>query len=170
MEIFKKKNKVKIADKYNQAAIDYHSGNKENSRQDFIEIIRKKDKTYSPLSLYFLLDNKIITENNEINELFDIVINEINLEKEIKNLVIYKKALYNSDFETENNLIKILNPIMNSESIWKPHAFYLMAEYFYHNNEKQKSREFFEKIIALDENNLSIKKEAQRRLNRDLSE
>ena len=167
---FQKKNKIKIADKYNQAAIDYHSGNKANTKKDLIEIIKEKDKTYSPLSLYFLLDNKIITENNEINELFDIIINEVTLEKEIKNLVIYKKALFNSEFETENNLIKILNPIMNSESIWKPHAFYLMAEYFYHNNEKQKSREFFEKIIALDKNNSSIKKEAQRRLNRDLSE
>mgnify|MGYP007000398444 len=77
------------------------------------------------MSLYFLLENKIITENTKINELFDLVINEINLEKEIKNLVIYKKALFNSEFETENNLIKILNPIINSESIWKSHALYL---------------------------------------------
>ena len=167
---FQKKNKIKIADKYNQAAIDYHSGNKANTKKDLIEIIKEKDKTYSPLSLYFLLDNKIITENNEINELFDTIINEINLEKEIKNLVIYKKALFNSEFQTENNLIKILNPIMNSESIWKPHALYLMAEYFYYKNEKQKSKEFFQKIIILEKNNLSIKKEAQRRLNRDFSE
>ena len=167
---FQEKNKIKIADKYNQAAIDYHSGNKANTKKDLIEIIKEKDKTYSPLSLYFLLDNKIITENNEINEFFDIIINEINLEKEIKNLVIYKKALFNSEFETENNLIKILNPIMNSESIWKPHALYLMAEYFYYKNEKQKSKEFFQKIIILEKNNLSIKKEAQRKLNRDFSE
>ena len=135
-----------------------------------IEIVKEKDKTYSPLSLYFLLDNGIITEKNEINELFDIIINEINLEKEIKNLVIYKKALFNFEFETENNLIKILSPIINSESIWKPHALYLMAEYFYYKNEKKKSREFFEKIIALEKNNLSIKNEAQKRLNRDFSE
>ena len=167
---FQKKNKIKIADKYNQATIDYHSGNKANTKKDLIEIIKEKDKTYSPLSLYFLLDNKIITENNEINELFDTIINEINLEKEIKNLVIYKKALFNSEFQTENNLIKILDPIMNSESIWKPHALYLMAEYFYYKNEKQKSKEFFQKIIILEKNNLSIKKEAQRRLNRDFSE
>ena len=167
---YQEKNKIKIADKYNQATIDYHSGNKKNTRKDLIEIIKEKDKTYSPLSLYFLLDNKIIVKNEEINELFDIIINETNLEKEIKDLVIYKKALFNSEFETENNLIKILNPIMNSESIWKPHALYLMAEYFYYKNEKQKSKEFFQKIIILEKNNLSIKKEAQRRLNRDFSE
>ena len=34
-----------------------------------------------------------------------------------KNLFNYKKSLYNSEFETENNLIKILNPIINSKSI-----------------------------------------------------
>ena len=54
---------------------------------------------------------------------------------EIKNLVIYKKALFNSDFESENNLIQILNPVINSDSVWKSHALYLMAELFFdHSN------------------------------------
>ena len=165
-----KKNKIKIANMYNKVTVDYYSGDEKNIKKKLIQIIKKKDKTYSPLSLYFLLENKIITENTKINELFDLVINEINLEKEIKNLVIYKKALFNSEFETENNLIKILNPIINSESIWKSHALYLMGEYFYHKNEKQKSKEFFEKILIHEKSNLSIKEEAQKRLNRDFSE
>ena len=165
-----KKNKIKIADRYNEATIEYYSGNEKNIEKKLVDIIKKRDKTYSPLSLYFLLENKIIVENSKINELFDILINETDLEKEMKNLVIYKKALYNSEFETENNLIKILNPVMNSESIWKSHAFYLMAEYFYFKNEKQKSKEFFEKIVSQENGNLSIKKESQKRLNRDFSE
>ena len=165
-----KKNKINLANKYNKVTIEYYSGDKKNIKKKLIEIINAKDKTYSPLSLYFLLENEIITENNKINELFDILINETKLEKEIKNLVIYKKGLFNSEFETENNLIKILSPIINSESIWKSHALYLMAEYFFHKNEKQKSKEFFEKILAEDKSNISIKKEAQKRLNRDFSE
>ena len=165
-----KKNKINLANKYNKVTIDYYSGDKKNIKKKLIEIINAKDKTYSPLSLYFLLENEIITENNKINELFDILINETKLEKEIKNLVIYKKGLFNSEFETENNLIKILSPIINSESIWKSHALYLMAEYFFYKNEKQKSKEFFEKILAEDKSNISIKKEAQKRLNRDFSE
>ena len=84
-----------------------------------IEIIYEKDTTYSPLALYFIIDNNIKTTNEEINEYFDILINDLRLDKEIKNLIIYKKALFNSDFETENNLIAILNPLINSESIWK---------------------------------------------------
>ena len=165
-----KKKKIKIANKYNQSTIEYYSGDKKNIEKELIEVIKEKDKTYSPLSLYFLMENEIITEKEKINKYFDILINETNLEKEIKNLVIYKKALFNSEFETENNLIKILNPIINSESIWKSHALYLMAEYFYHKNEKQKSKEFFEKIIDQEKSNLSIKKEAQKRLIRDFSE
>ena len=165
-----KKNRVKISEKYNQATTEFYSGNKTEIEKELVEIIKLKDKTYSPLSLYFLLENGIITENDKINKFFDILIEETDLEKEIKNLIIYKKALFNSEFESENNLIKILNPIINSDSIWKSHALYLMAEFFYFKNEKQKSKEFFEKIISDEKSNLSIKKEVQKRLNRDFSD
>ena len=137
---------------------------------ELLSIVHAKDRTYSPLALYFLIDNNIIDDKNKINELFDTVINETSLEKEIKNLLIYKKALFNSDFESENNLITILKPIINSNSIWKSHALYLMAEYFYFKNEKQKSKDFFDQIITLENVNSKIKREAQKRLNRDFSE
>ena len=167
---FEKKNRIQISEKYNQAIIEFYSGNEKNIEKNLVNIIKEKDKTYSPLSLYFLLENEIILDRNKINKFFNIIINETKLEKEIKNLVIFKKALFNSEFETENNLIKILNPIINSESIWKSHGLYLMAEFFYFKNEKQKSREFLEKIISDEKSNLSIKNEAQKKLNRDFSE
>ena len=165
-----KKNRVKISEKYNQATTEFYSGNKTEIEKELVEIIKLKDKTYSPLSLYFLLENGIITENDKINNFFDILIEETDLEKEIKNLIIYKKALFNSEFESENNLIKILNPIINSDSIWKSHALYLMAEFFYSKNEKIKSKEFFNKILNLEKSNPDILKEAQKRLNRDFSD
>ena len=167
---FNKNKKIRIANKYNSATINYISGDKTNIKIELIDIINEKDKTYSTLALYFLVDNNIISNNEKINELFDIIINDISLEKEIKNLVIYKKALFNSDFESENTLIKMLNPVINSDSIWKSHAFYLMAEYFYFKNEKQKSKEFFDQIVILENVNQDIKLEAQKRLNRDFSD
>ena len=112
-----------------------------------------------------MIDNK-----DEINNLFDILINKTSLETEIKNLIIYKKALYNADFSTESELLDILNSLINSESVWKSHALYLLAEYFYSKNEKQKSKEFFNQIISIENANQDIVKEAQKRLNRDLSE
>ena len=92
------------------------------------------------------------------------------MEEEIKNLIIYKKALYNADYINENLLLEILNPIINSQSVWKSHALYLLAEYFYSKNEKQKSKEFFSLILSLENANQDLIKEAQKRLNRDLSE
>jgi len=169
-EDLKKKNKIKLANKYNLAIIKFVSGDKIKVENELIDIVNKKDKTYSPLALYFLIDNNIINENNKINELFDIVINETSLEEEIKNLVIYKKALFNSDFESENNLIQILNPVINSDSAWKSHALYLMAEYFYYKDQRQKSKEFFNKILTLENSNQNIKIESQKRLNRDFSD
>ena len=167
---FEKKNKIKLSNKYNIAITNFNSGNKTKVENELVEIINKKDRAYSPLALYFLIDNKIIKENKKTNELFDILINETNLEKEIKNLIIYKKALFNADFESENNLIEILKPLINSNSIWKPHGLYLLGEYFYYKNEKQKAKDFFKQIISLENNNNSIKTEAQKRLNRDFSE
>ena len=170
MKNIKKKNKIDLANKYNFTVINFTPEEKNKAKESLIEIINKKDKTYSPLALYFIIDNKIINENDLINELFNVVINETSLENEIKNLLIYKKALFNSDFETENNLIQILKPIINSNSIWKSHAFYLIAEYFYSKGEKKKSKEFFEQILNLEISNNNIKKKAQKRLTKDLNE
>ncbi len=169
-QIYKDKNKKKLSEKYNESIIQYQNGNEIQIVDTMREIIKDKDTTYSPLALYFLLDNQLIKDRNEINDLFDILINKTSLEIEVKNLIIYKKALYNADQINENDLLNILKPIINSKSVWKSHALYLIAEYFYSNNEKQKAKDFFRKIIETENANQDIIKETQKRLNRDLSE
>ena len=167
---YREKQKLKISDQYNSIVTGYSQDNKENVKSSLIELIYKNDSTYSPLSLYFIIDNQLITEKSKINSLFDSIIEETSLEKEIKYLIIYKKALYNADSSQENELLDILKPITNSDSIWKPQAFYLIAEYFYSKNEKQKSKEFFNQILLLEKVDQDLKVEVQKRLNRDLSE
>jgi len=167
---YKNQKRKNISDLYNSTIIEYSKDTKEKTIKTLIEIIKKKDTTYSPLSLYFILDKNLISNKKEINNLFDILIEKTSLNIEIKNLIIYKKGLYNADQINENDLINILSPIINSESVWKSHALYLLAEYFYSKNEKQKSKEFFNQIITLKNSNQDILKEAQKRLNRDLSE
>ena len=164
------RNRVKLANKYNSLIIEYENGNESNILNSMKEIIKDKDRTYSPLAFYYLLDNNLITSQEEINTYFDIIINEIGLDKENKNLTIFKKGLFNSEFANENELLNILNPVIKSDSIWKPHALYLMAEYYFSKNEKQKSKEFLEKLISLENINDKIKLEAQKRLRSDLSE
>ncbi len=166
----KEKNKIKLANQYNLALIDLNPENKQKTIDEMVNVVKSNDATYSPLALYHLLDNNLLENNDEINILFNELIENTKLDNEIKNLIIYKKALFNSDFVSENELLKILNPVINSESIWKSHALYLLAEFFYSKDEKQKAKEFFNQIIILPNANGTIKTESQKRLNRDLGE
>jgi len=168
---YKNKKRNNISDIYNSIIIEYSEENKQNSKKTLIDLVKKKDSTYSLLSLYFIIDKRLIEDKKKVNELFDIVINDTSLEIEIKNLVTYKKALFNADNIDEKQMLDILKPVINSESIWKAHALYLMAEYFYSKGEKQKSKEFFSQILVLKNNvNQDLLIEAQKRLNRDLSD
>ena len=169
-QIFRDNHKQKLSEKYNSAVIEYGKGNKSQISTIMKDIIEEKDSSYSPLALYFIIDNKLIDNREEINNLFEILIQKTSLENEIKNLIIYKKALYNADFVEEKELLDIVKPLLNSNSVWKSHALYLVGEYFYSKGEKQKSKEFFNQIISLDNVNQDLAKEAQKRLNRDLSE
>ena len=167
---YKTNKKKEISDKFNSTTLAYSESTKERTIQNLVEIINEQDPTYSTLSLYFIIDNKLISNQSEINSYFDTLIEKVSLDKEIKNLVIYKKALFNADQAQESDLLNILNPLINSKSVWKSHALYLMAEYFYSKDQKQKSKEFFNQIMILENPNIDIKTQAQKRLNRDLSD
>ena len=162
--------RLKLSELYNTVTFNYISGQNQNIKDQLIYIISAKDSTYSPLALYFIIENDIISSKKQINEYFDVIINEVNLDKEIKYLIIYKKALFNSETQNENELLEIINPLLKSKSIWKSHALYLMAEYYYANEQLQKAKEFYSQIINLEKVNNKIKLESQKRLNRNLSE
>ena len=170
LQIYNDRQREAVSNKFNSSIINYKDADKNKVVSNLKEVIYEKDSTYSPLALYFLIDNDLIEKNSEINSLFDVLIEKTSLETEIKNLIIYKKALYNADLSSENDLLEILNPIINSESLWKSHALYLVAEYFYSKNENEKAKEFFSQILTLNNANKEIKIESQKRLNRDLSD
>ncbi len=161
--------KRQISDNFNAAIIDYSESSKDITLNKLLEIFDQKDPTYSPLSLYFIIDKNLLSDQKEVNKLFDVLIDEISLDEEIKNLVIYKKALFNADQANEADLLNMLNPLINSKSVWKSHAIYLIAEYFYSKNQNQKAKEFFNKILELNDNQ-DIVQQAKKRLSRDLSE
>ena len=169
-KIYLDKKREDISNRYNSAIIEYEAANKSKIIPILKDIIDAKDATYSPLALYFIIDNNLINDKNEINSFFDILIDKTSLDIEIKNLIIYKKALFNADQINEIELLSILNPLLNSDSVWKSHALYLVAEFFYSKGEKQKSKDFFEKIVSTENSNTDILTSAKRRLNRDLSD
>ena len=169
VEIEKRK-QISISNDYNSILIEFDNSNKDNTAKKLIDLVYRKDPTYSPLSLYFIIDNRLVNNVEQINVLFDLLIEETSLEKQIKNLVTLKKSLFNADKYDEGKMLTILNPLINSESVWKSHALHLMAEFFFDKGEKEKAKEFFSQIVKLSEPNPDIKIQAQKRLNRDLSE
>ena len=167
----KSRDQIKLAEKYSNIINNFNNlQNTELSIKELIKIIEKKNPTYSPLALYFILDNDLVIENKEINKYFDMVINIGSLEKEIKNLNIYKKAIYNSNFVDETELVEILRPITNTDSVWKSHSLYLLAEFFYFKKNKSESKKLLNEILNYENSNPEIKLEAQKKLTRDFSE
>lgn len=164
------KQKIKISDQFNNIVISYNDKNKSSTLDKLDSIILSKDSTYAPLSLYFILENNLLESQEKINQYFDIIINEIGLDEDLKNLNIYKKGLYNSNFQQEDQILNILNPILTKDNPWKSHALYLVAEYYYNKNEMQKSKEFYLKITNLETSNKEIKLKARLRIQRDFSE
>ena len=168
-ESLKKNKRYTLAKKYNDIIIN----NKNYTSPYIIEnlkfIIDKKDKVYSPLALYYLLDNNYINSQNDINLLFDKIIS-IKQSNEKKHLIIFKKALFNLDNFTENQMLETLNPVINSDSVWKAHGLLLMAEFYLDKKELIKSKEFFKKVSEIENLNQSIKQDVQKKLSREFSE
>jgi len=165
------RNQIKLAEKYNNTVNNFQNlKNTEQTKKILVDIIEKKNSTYSPLALYFIIDNDLESKKNEINKYFDKVISISSLEKEIKNLNIYKKAVFNSDFVSEIELVEILRPITNSDSIWKSHSLLLLSEYFYFKKNYAESKKLLNEILSFKDSNPEIKLEAKKKLTRDFSE
>ena len=162
---YKKRAKLEIAEIYNQISLKEITIKNADDIEQLVKIIKEKDPIYSALSLYFIIENDLLNDRKEINNFFDLVIKSQE-EKEIKNLIIYKKAMYNADVATENELLKILNPILKSESVWKSHSLLLMADYFENGNNFIKSKDFLQEIVNSELVNNEIRIEAERRLKR----
>ena len=162
---YKKREKLKIAEIYNQVTLKEITIENTNDIEQLVKIIKEKDPIYSALSLYFIIENDLVNDQKKINNFFDLVIKSQE-EKEIKNLIIYKKAMYNADIISENELLDILNPLLKSQSVWKSHALLLMADYFEHSNNLLKSKDFLKEIVNSEVVNNEIRVEAERRLKR----
>ena len=59
---FKDYQREKVSNLFYSTIIDYDENNKEKTTKKLKQIIKLKDPTYSPLSLYFILDNNLISD------------------------------------------------------------------------------------------------------------
>ena len=136
------KNNIKIAEQYTQASILLNKKKIKESKTLIENIISKEHKFYSPLALYFMIENNLESDNSKIIVFFDQVLKINDIDKENLNLIKIKKAIFLFDTDNEELIVKTLNPIINSESVWKNMSIKLITEYFLSKNQKNKAEEY----------------------------
>ena len=161
---FKEKNRVLVSENYIQAKIYIERGENDKARAVLKKIIESKDPTYSLLSLYLMQKQGLTTDIQEVSNLYQYLLNETNFSREVKELLMFKKALVDSSLVNEDELIKSLSPLVSGDSIWKPHALLFIGDYFYDKNEFFKAKEFYLKILSLKNLNDEIYSEAKSQL------
>ena len=95
---------------------------------------------------------------------FDHILENNKFEKEVKNLLIFKKVLFQSDFVNELELLEAIKPLINSETVWKPHALLLLGDYFASKKEYLKAKELYLQILSLKNLHQELYNQARSRL------
>ena len=146
----KSKKKILISENYIQAKI--YLGDKNNSKALSLlkDIIFANDSAYSTLSLFMIMDQNLIKDHKEVLSLFNHLLENNKFDKEIKNLLIFKRALFSSNYVDETVLLKELKPLMNTETFWKAHALLLLGDYFVSKKEYIKARDFYTQILPIN--------------------
>ena len=145
----KEKKKILLAENYLTAKIYLENGDRNRAKSVLKTVILANNSTYSSLSLFLILNENLIADQEELSNLFDHVLENNKFEKEIKNLIIFKKALFQSNFLSELELLETVKPLTNTDTVWKPHALLLLGDYFASKKEYLKAKEFYMKILSL---------------------
>lgn len=132
-----------LSEQYNNAKILINEKKTQEALIVLIDIIKEENKFYSPLSLNTIIESELTKKDDEIVSLFNKVLAIKKINTESKNLIRIKKALFIIDKANEVEIINLLNPIVNSNSIWRPNAIKLLVEYFSYKGDKIKSEEYY---------------------------
>ena len=145
----KDKKKTFLAESYIEAKVLLETGEKNKAKDILKTIILSDNSTYSSLSLFLILNENLIVDQKELLNLYNHLLENNKFEKEVKNLIIFKKALFQTNFENESKLLETAKPLLNSDTVWKPHILLLLGDYFVSKKQNLKAKEFYIKILSL---------------------
>ena len=140
---------ILLSDSYVEAKIYLQGGKRDKAKNKLQEIIFAKDSTYSSLALFLMIKENLLENDQEKMELFNHILENNKFDKEVKNLIILKKVLSKENFINESELLEGLNPLLSSESLWKPHALLFIGDYFFFNKEYLKAKDFYTQILNI---------------------
>ncbi len=144
-----KTKQTKISDNFINAQILIEKGKKNEAEKILSNIVLEKNSPYSSLSLFLIIENKLIDNKETIINYFDEVINNNSFNEEDLNLLRLKKAIFISDISMEQEILGLINPIINSNSVWKNHALKFLGDLYYSNGQREKAKQYY---LTLSEN------------------
>ena len=160
----KEKERILLSENYVEAKIYLENGSKIEALDLLKNAIFANDATYSTLSFFMILDQNLIKDYKELTSLFNHLLENNKFDKEIKNLLVYKKALFSSDHVDESELLAEIKPLLNKENLWRPHALLLLGDYFVSKKEYVKAKEFYIQILSINNLQSDLYKQAKSQL------
>ena len=110
-----------ISEKYTQANIFISKNENEKAKKILDKIILSENKFYSLLALNRMLEKNLETNNNKILQYFD-TLEKIKYSQETSNLIKFKKSLYLLSIGNTASGEKLLNSLIEENSIFKKAA------------------------------------------------
>ena len=162
--VSREKKQILLADNYMVAIFYLQNNERDKGRKILKEIILANNRTYSTLSLFLILDEDLVDDQREISNLFDHLLANNKFEQEVKNLIIFKKKLFLSNFANELEMVENAKQLINTNTLWKPHALLLLGDYFSSKKQYLKAKEFYVQILSLQNLNIELYEQARSQL------
>ena len=162
--VSREKKQILLADNYMVAIFYLQNNERDKGRKILKEIILANNRTYSTLSLFLILDEDLVDDQKEISNLFDHLLENNKFEQEVKNLIIFKKTLFLSNFANELEMVENAKQLINTNTLWKPHALLLLGDYFSSKKQYLKAKEFYVQILSLQNLNIELYEQARSQL------
>ena len=146
----KERKKISLSENYIEAKVYLENGDTTKAVEILKKIIFSNDPSYSTLSFFMILNEKLIVESNEISKLFDHLLEKNSFDKEIENLLHYKKALFKSNYVDEEKFLEEIRPLLNDkETLWKGHGLMLIGDFYFSRKEYIKAKDFYTQILTI---------------------
>ena len=142
LENKKKRKDVLISEEFNSAKILIKNEKRQEGLIILERIVDKKNKVYSPLSLYLIIDFQLEKDKEKIIKMFDKIISIKKIDEENIKLIKIKKALFLSENYSDQEMLDIINPIINSDSVWRSYAINLLIDYFTNKGSFTKAEQY----------------------------
>ena len=162
--VSKEKKEIILADNYIEARFYLKNNERDKGRKILEEIIFANNRTYSTLSFFLILNENLIDDQKKISNLFDHLLANNKFEQEVKNLIILKKTLFLSNFASELEIVENLKPLINTNTLWKPHALLLLGDYYVSKKQYLKAKEFYVQVLSLRNLNMELYEQARSQL------